>query len=227
MTTSHAKADGQPDRRAAILAAARRLFVANGYAGTSVSRIVGEVGIAQGSFYLHFETKAALLAQLQRGVARDYLEAFQRGTQPPGAPADERLVCGLVAINAGVARHRDLIAVFRAAASAEESQATLLQGRETLSWPLAALIAEGVDQERLVCPDPKLTAHLILSVFDDLLYESMVYEKPGDNGAVLAAGTRFVLAALGVPSDRIEAVITKLLDPPPDAPAGKRRSVRR
>lgn len=211
MTASQSRAEGQPDRRAEILAAARRLFVENGYEGTSVSRIVGEVGIAQGSFYLHFETKAQLLAQLQRGVARDYLEAFQRGTQPPGAPADERLVRGLVAINEGVARHRDLIRVFRAAASAEDSQVTLLQGRETLSWPLAALIAEGVDQERLVCADPKLTAHLVLSVFDDLLYESLVYEKPAKNGDVLIAGSRFVMAALGVPAERTEALVFEIL----------------
>lgn len=209
VTASQSKSD--PDRRSAFLVAARRLFVANGYEGTSVSSIVREVGVAQGTFYLHFETKAQLLAQLQRGVARDYLHAFQRGTQPPGAPADERLVRGLVAINEAVEGHRELVGVFRAAASAEESQATMLQGRETLSWPLAGLIAEGVDQERFVAPDPRLSAHIILSVFDDLLYESMVYEKPADNLTVLAASAQFVLTALGVAPARATEVVSAIV----------------
>jgi AcrR family transcriptional regulator len=50
--------------RAAILAAARRLFEKRGYSGTAVAEIAEEAGVTPRTVYLGFETKAALL----RGV---------------------------------------------------------------------------------------------------------------------------------------------------------------
>jgi AcrR family transcriptional regulator len=50
--------------RRAILEAAERLFVADGYAGTSMSRIASEARVALKTVYLAFETKAGLLRAL-------------------------------------------------------------------------------------------------------------------------------------------------------------------
>jgi AcrR family transcriptional regulator len=40
-----------------ILASARKLFAEKGYDHTTVSEIVQDIGIAQGTFYLYFGTK--------------------------------------------------------------------------------------------------------------------------------------------------------------------------
>jgi len=66
---------GTAERRAEILEAARALFVRDGFAEASVSRIVREVGVAQGTFYYYFESKEAVLdalleAQLRQVAAR-------------------------------------------------------------------------------------------------------------------------------------------------------------
>jgi AcrR family transcriptional regulator len=50
--------------RRAILEAAERLFVADGYTGTSMSRIAAEAQVALKTVYLAFETKAGLLRAL-------------------------------------------------------------------------------------------------------------------------------------------------------------------
>ena len=47
--------------RESILLAALRLFSRNGYEGTSMRDIAGEVGISQGAIYKHFAGKDALL----------------------------------------------------------------------------------------------------------------------------------------------------------------------
>jgi len=45
---------GTEARRGELLEAAGRLFVREGFASVSVSRIVREVGVAQGTFYYYF-----------------------------------------------------------------------------------------------------------------------------------------------------------------------------
>ncbi|MDO9590609.1 MAG: helix-turn-helix domain-containing protein [Microcella sp.] len=49
------------EARASILDAAFRLFLENGYDGTSLARILTEVPYSKGALYHHFESKEALL----------------------------------------------------------------------------------------------------------------------------------------------------------------------
>jgi len=62
----------------------RRLFQAAikvvgeyGYAGASVARITAEAGVAQGTFYLHFENRQVLLDQLLPAVGEDVTKAVR------------------------------------------------------------------------------------------------------------------------------------------------------
>lgn len=61
--------------REAILAAARRLFDEQGYAGTTIAAIAGEAGVAVKTVYIAFETKSGVLRALWntslRGDAAD------------------------------------------------------------------------------------------------------------------------------------------------------------
>ena len=57
--------------RRAILEAAERLFVADGYTGTSMSRIASEARVALKTVYLAFETKAGVLRALWHLRLRD------------------------------------------------------------------------------------------------------------------------------------------------------------
>src|SRR5882724_11178881 len=50
--------------REEILAAARDLFVTEGYPSVSMRRIAESVGCAPGTIYLHFEDKAAILSAI-------------------------------------------------------------------------------------------------------------------------------------------------------------------
>ncbi len=49
------------ERRNEILNTAQRLFIENGYLETSVSEIVKEIGVAQGTFYYYFKTKEEVI----------------------------------------------------------------------------------------------------------------------------------------------------------------------
>src|SRR5580658_10037105 len=51
-------------RRQEILAAAGRCFARNGFHSTTVTDIVRESGVSQGTFYLYFATKVDVIAAL-------------------------------------------------------------------------------------------------------------------------------------------------------------------
>jgi AcrR family transcriptional regulator len=51
-------------RRKEILAAAQRRFALNGFHATTISDIVRESGVSQGTFYLYFQTKDDVIAAL-------------------------------------------------------------------------------------------------------------------------------------------------------------------
>ena len=77
--------------RADLVAAARKLFVDNGFAKTSVEAITGAALVSKGTFYHHFQDKKAMFAELyteliqQVGVLGDTTSEAIRAT--PDQPA--------------------------------------------------------------------------------------------------------------------------------------------
>src|SRR5262245_30933627 len=66
------------ETRKAIFAAAAEVVGALGYADASISRITEIAGIAQGTFYLYFESRQALFDELLPTVAQEMLEFLRR-----------------------------------------------------------------------------------------------------------------------------------------------------
>jgi AcrR family transcriptional regulator len=58
-----AKGDGYL-RRAEILEAAERIFVAEGYEGATIRKIADEVGVSSTALYMHFPDKSAILTEI-------------------------------------------------------------------------------------------------------------------------------------------------------------------
>lgn len=77
---------GQPNARAAILAAAIDLFAEHGYGGASLQRVAERAGIRKASIFHHFESKADLADEAFEGVRQQLLECLAplRGNGEPG-----------------------------------------------------------------------------------------------------------------------------------------------
>jgi AcrR family transcriptional regulator len=58
-----AKGDGHL-RRAEILEAAERIFVAEGYEGATIRKIADEVGVSSTALYMHFQDKGCILLEI-------------------------------------------------------------------------------------------------------------------------------------------------------------------
>jgi AcrR family transcriptional regulator len=204
---SPADAQTEPSRRRELVATAKRLFLERGFTQTSVSAIVREAGVAQGTFYLYFKSKQALLPYLRAEVLEAYLHAFEESTQARAERADARLVAGITRIHAIMREQVPIIRVLREATSSEELEQIWLEGRETLSRPLAELLADGRHDGSFVVEDPRMAAHLALALLDDLLFESIVWQRPAAPAQTLQHATRFLLRGLGSAAARVEQLV--------------------
>lgn len=202
-------------RRRQILATAKRLFLERGFEQTSVSAIVREVGVAQGTFYLYFKGKQALLPYLRGEVLQHYLAAFDESATDRSQPADVRLARGLARIHATMAEHVPMVRVLRQASSSEEVERIWSEGRETLSRPLTQLLAEGRTDGSFSLDDPHMAAHLALALLDDLLFESLVWQRPAPPAQTLAHATRFLLRGLGSSPARVDELVPLPASPQP------------
>jgi AcrR family transcriptional regulator len=97
----------EPDTRARILDSARRLFLARGYAATSLSDIATDVGLTKTAVAYHFHPKERLLVELVSPALADL--AAELGPLPTGTRAQRRaFLRHLVAV---LVRHRDVIGI--------------------------------------------------------------------------------------------------------------------
>ena len=78
------------ERRRAILAAAKEIFLAEGYEATTMRRIADALGVTPTTLYLHFQDKAALLQEICDGSFAQLAAEFAR-PEISRAPAIEAL----------------------------------------------------------------------------------------------------------------------------------------
>ena len=80
--------------RERIVSAARAQLAEGGYASTGIQAIATRAGIATGSVYRHFESKADLAAEVFRRAAAPELAAVSAAAADDGRPARERVAAG-------------------------------------------------------------------------------------------------------------------------------------
>lgn len=80
-------------RRAEILEAAERIFVAEGYEGATIRKIADEVGVSSTALYMHFPDKSAILLEICERVFETLLERNKEiAAKPIGAVVRTRMM---------------------------------------------------------------------------------------------------------------------------------------
>ena len=167
MPKGQVRAEQAATTRRAILTAARRLFVEQGYFGTATEEIVAEARVGtRGALYHHFADKRALFLAVFEEVERD-LAAAGGSTRPAGD--------ALVMLRHGLHSFLDAAAVDPAV-----QRIVLIDGPAVLGWEtwrgleeqfglgvlrqaLDLAVADGVIVEQPTEP----LAHMLLAVVDE------------------------------------------------------------
>jgi AcrR family transcriptional regulator len=206
--------DGSPQakKRARILGAATRAFMARGYRGTSIDEVAREAGVAKGTVYLYYPSKAVLLAHaiaLEKKALLGRFEPLLTGAIPParrlhawleimlGSETDLPLVARLMSGD------RELLD-----ALSEMDEGTLAQSRaEARAWisELIELAAPGVF--------PEADKHARADVLNSVGYLAMLVLDERVRGGAPLEVFRATLA---------EMLATGATTRPPSEPVAKR-----
>jgi TetR/AcrR family transcriptional regulator, fatty acid metabolism regulator protein len=98
----------EPDKRARILEAARSILSAKRYDDVPVSEIVEAAGIAKGTFYLYFPSKADLIAAVAEGLQNEIRIAIF-SVMNDNQPVLEVIEAIIWAVYGAAQEHRDLM----------------------------------------------------------------------------------------------------------------------
>ena len=161
-----AVAERSASTRAALVAAARRLFVEKGYFATGTEEIVAAAGVGtRGALYHHFDDKRALFLAVFEAVEDDLMSSA--GAVPAGDGAFARLRSGLLGF-------------LDASLEPEVQRILLVDGPAVLGWDewralearyglgsIRALLEAAVDEGALARQPLDTTAHLLLAAVDE------------------------------------------------------------
>jgi AcrR family transcriptional regulator len=187
---------GTEERRTELLEAARRLFVRDGFAEVSVSRIVRDIGVAQGTFYYYFDSKEAaldaLIATYVREVAARLAEvARDEGLDPRRAL--ERMV--RLELELDEPRARELGAI-RGADAHTKLFSTALR---TLAPIYAGVVARGQERKLFQSGAPDLLGEIVVLTTHSLLDRDLLGWTDQEYARRRQALAGLICTVVGVP----------------------------
>lgn len=140
--------------RAAVLAAAGRLFAERGVAAVSMDQVAAAAGVGKGTIFRRFGDKSGLAAALLDARERALQEAILRGPPPlgPGAEPQERLAAFAGAYLDYLLEHLDLVRMSETATPGARYRI----GSYRFWHRHAAILLGGT-------PDPDHAAHALLA----------------------------------------------------------------
>ena len=190
------RTESEPVRRAQLLRAARKVFRAKGYDGASVSEIVREAGVAQGTFYLYFPSKRDAAVSLRDGLMETMAQAV--ATALESRTSFEDRLESLIAAGFKVARNNaDL---FRLAfIGADETHPEMhSESKEHASFLTAItdLFRDAVDAGEMEAMDPEIAARLAIGLLQHAMIEAFVFGEGEESDRLEQGVSALLLNAL-------------------------------
>jgi AcrR family transcriptional regulator len=188
----------RPDRRADLLVAARAILAEKGLEATTVSEIVARAGVAQGTFYLYFPSKMAIITALNAELNEHVLTAVRIATA--------RATSAAGVVNAGVSaafqvleRYRDVLHVIHSRMTAQPA----LDDWEEQFGPYRKLIIELIQQRQAtgeidISVNADIWARLIIGLINLAADECYIYHVQVQADIYIAEVIRFISRALGL-----------------------------
>lgn len=191
------QAERRAETRGRLLAAARELFAAKGYAATGREEVAERAGVTRGALYHYFDSKADLFAAVVGGLDEELARRVLAATGGEAEPVD--------IIRAGAVAYIEACATGDVARIMVDAQSVLgaAEYRRLSSQSCLALLEDGLERAASdgVSPpgDPAVAAAMLLGALNE--------------AAILVAGSahpRVAEAVIGT----VDGFITRLLPRP-------------
>ncbi|PWU48829.1 TetR family transcriptional regulator [Micromonospora globispora] len=181
--------------RQRIIAAALEIMAAHGYAGCSVAAVAERAGLATGSVYRHFPTKADLFAEVFRTASQREVDAVARAAALETGVAER--VSAVVETFSGRALQSPRLAYALLAEPVDPAvDAERLVFRRAYAELIAGYVAEGVASGELPPQDPDLSATALVGALAEAMVGPLAAGVAGRD--TIPGLIAFIHRALGV-----------------------------
>ena len=161
-------------RQEQILAAARKVFREKGYEGATISDIVKEAGVAQGTFYLYFPSKRDAFFALGQRV-HEIMGTTFHNAYDPAMPFEERLRALTKAAFECARTNADLVRLifFGADSISVEVQTAFLKNNPVIV-SMTEMFRRDIEAGNMEPMDPEIAARLLLGMIKNAFVEAFV-----------------------------------------------------
>jgi TetR/AcrR family fatty acid metabolism transcriptional regulator len=184
-------------RRAELVSSAARLFAEHGVDDTAVSEIVSAAGVAQGTFYLYFESKSDIVDAVVVTLSEQIVAGVLEIAAEPAAPALDKLLRMRDEMLSAAGPDRAVIEFFhRPGNEALHDRVSRDAMRRTVP-ALERVILQGCSEGVFRISHPDDAARFIAAL-TDVTDPFDVFAEPERLGHHIEALTEFALRGLGV-----------------------------
>ena len=196
MTTAK-RTEDEAVRKEQILSAARTVFCEKGYDATTVSDIVREAGVAQGTFYLYFPSKKHAVLELSRQVMAEVVSKVRLGWEED-LTFEERLR-GLITTVFDTGRQKpDLCRLVHLEAETSDLSITQTEDAQWFLGQMTAMFQEAMDKGEMVPMDPMLVMRILRGTLMSAIHEAFVFGDGSDGDRIEKTVTQMMVNALVV-----------------------------
>ena len=190
------RTESEAVRREQLLAAARKVFREKGYDGATVSDIVQEAGVAQGTFYLYFPSKRDAFFALSQQVHEIMAKTFQNAYDP-AMSFEDRLQAITKAGFECARTNADIIRLifFGADSISIEVQVAFLKNNPVIA-SMTQMFRMDIEAGNMEPMDPEIAARLLLGMIKNALIEAFVLGNEGDVERLKEGVTKLTINAL-------------------------------
>ncbi|MGC4945563.1 TetR/AcrR family transcriptional regulator [Streptomyces sp. DT224] len=175
-----------------LIAAATSVVTEVGWSQASVTAVADSAGIAAGSVYQHFASKAALAVEVFRRAAGREVEVLGTVLHEPGTPV-ERLARGVEVFARRALENRGLAYALLAAPADPAVGAERLDYRRRYRALFAEVVHEGIEEGLLPPQNGEITAAALTGAVGEVLVDPL---GAGDGETTEALLTELVAMAL-------------------------------
>jgi AcrR family transcriptional regulator len=160
-------------RRAAtrerIVRAAHALIARGGYREAQIAAVAAGAGVATGSVYRHFPSKADLFAEVFRRASQREVDATRAAAEAAGGTASQRLAAAVETFARRALRGRRLAWALIAEPVDPAVEVERLAFRRAYAAGFAQVLREGVDAGELAPQNVELTAAALVGALGEAL----------------------------------------------------------
>lgn len=186
------------ETRERIVGAAFDLVSRGGYRAASIAAVADRAGVATGSVYRHFSSKAELFAEVFRRASGRELEVVREITRRPGMSPVERLTLALETFASRALRGRRLAYALLAEPADPAVDEERLRFRRAYRDGFARLLREAIAAGELPAQDvPVAAAALVGAMGEALVGPLSPTSRNGDAGELIGSIVSFCTRAMG------------------------------